>query len=426
MQGSPSLVCPECGHDAGDPKRLTRTHRHYRRVVAGLVLIAAAWYAMEVSYRVKFENEPISTAAVPTTWYATVYPALDHPTRLLLIERLKRVRGNKTDVWTWQGWLLAKQAARAIERDATDTTIRGDSFDLLAVVVGRTTSGGNEVLRLLKRDDISEGERTSLIGCASTHWGRTHDWVFVTAIAEQLQSNPDWVAPGALSAIRPSEYARADDAQLQRLFALAWPVQRGSRNGYMYWDRLLSELINRPKIAEPLFAEVLPKTTHLTGESWPPRALELLAAYRRVRNEPAPLGVTILASGVRWPASGGTAVQVAIRSTDAGTFPVNVQFGGDNRGPRHERFRFVITDERGVQVQKPVESINFGGISSFGPLNPSRPIEYTLDLSRYTRRPPPGRYQLRVQYHDRHQIAAMEDVSGLIIFESEPVELLVE
>ena len=49
MRGSlPSLVCPECGHDAKQERRLYKNRRGQRRIVLGVVLLLLSSYPLTI------------------------------------------------------------------------------------------------------------------------------------------------------------------------------------------------------------------------------------------------------------------------------------------------------------------------------------------------------------------------------------------
>jgi hypothetical protein len=53
-------------------------------------------------------------------------------------------------------------------------------------------------------------------------------------------------------------------------------------------------------------------------------------------------------------------------------------------------------------------------------------IRDTLFTIAFIPPPPPGPYQLVVQYHRQGDVGSRTDVSQLILFESAPVEVLIE
>jgi hypothetical protein len=81
-----------------------------------------------------------------------------------------------------------------------------------------------------------------------------------------------------------------------------------------------------------------------------------------------------------------------------------------------------VRNAAGAEVGITVPSANFGGISTFGQLDKDKPFQIALDLNAYVTLPP-GQYRLVVQYHDEEQISFMADLSSLVIFESDPIDL---
>lgn len=52
MAGAPTLTCPECGRTARKPRHLLRTHRHYRRALALLLLVGLPAYLLNNAPRI--------------------------------------------------------------------------------------------------------------------------------------------------------------------------------------------------------------------------------------------------------------------------------------------------------------------------------------------------------------------------------------
>src|SRR5512134_3701851 len=66
MTGAPSLVCPECGHDARHERRLYRTRRQRWALVCAVLTAGGCGYQWLVRIRVAELNEPIRSALRPT------------------------------------------------------------------------------------------------------------------------------------------------------------------------------------------------------------------------------------------------------------------------------------------------------------------------------------------------------------------------
>lgn len=75
--GAGAWACPECGWVPRRVKDLTRTRRSRRWLAVSLLLLAggtSCWYAIHVQFRRYKLQEPLTTAAVPTTWWLLVLP----------------------------------------------------------------------------------------------------------------------------------------------------------------------------------------------------------------------------------------------------------------------------------------------------------------------------------------------------------------
>ena len=154
----------------------------------------------------------------------------------------------------------------------------------------------------------------------------------------------------------------------------------------------------------------------------------LLSALRRLQGKSAP--VDLLVEGDRevvltWPAE--HTFRVALRLAAGEQEPVAFMKGGDYRSGRQERFRIEARDAGG-KVVPPRERLDLelGGLCSFESLKPGDAWKTDLDLASYVHLPGPGTYRLRIQYHDRHFISDLEDVSPFLLCASRGITVRVE
>ena len=69
MRGSlPSLVCPECGHDARSERRLHKNHRYWGRIVLGVVLVLLCVYPQVIAGGWLREQPAIRRASTSGAW----------------------------------------------------------------------------------------------------------------------------------------------------------------------------------------------------------------------------------------------------------------------------------------------------------------------------------------------------------------------
>ncbi len=116
-------------------------------------------------------------------------------------------------------------------------------------------------------------------------------------------------------------------------------------------------------------------------------------------------------------------VKAVLENVDLEQQDVAYHNGGDYRGGRPERWRIVLTDEK----ERTIEDSNFisfmgGGISSLGPMKFGEKHEFTLDARSYVAPPPTGRYTLQL-FHSPDYLADEPDLAGLIVWESQPVQV---
>jgi hypothetical protein len=118
-----------------------------------------------------------------------------------------------------------------------------------------------------------------------------------------------------------------------------------------------------------------------------------------------------------------------VTNADVGRESFYFPDGGDDRGGRRERWHFVLTDEHGDQVrQSNFMPMMGGGVCSVGPLayGASGSRVNFFDLRQYIAPPASGKYRLQAFYHNRESIAGENDLAGLIVSNSNPVEVIVE
>lgn len=104
MAGAPSLVCPECGKDAGDEKRLLRTRRRKRWMAVG-VLVMMMGAGAAVTPRVANRG---TLGAVPTVVLAGVMVVYDTEDARLFSEVMWRGRRGELDGVS--RWLVCRRA----------------------------------------------------------------------------------------------------------------------------------------------------------------------------------------------------------------------------------------------------------------------------------------------------------------------------
>lgn len=161
-----------------------------------------------------------------------------------------------------------------------------------------------------------------------------------------------------------------------------------------------------------------------------PDNIELLTALRRAQGERDPLTLELeIGRRPSWAANyAGPCLQAVVRNVDVGNEAVFFTDGCDDRGGRRERWRFVLTDEKGQRVA----DSNYcpmmrGGVGTFGPLQHGETghrINF-FELRKYVAPPSSGRYQLEAFYHNDVGIANERDVSGLIVSKSKPIAVIV-
>jgi hypothetical protein len=161
-----------------------------------------------------------------------------------------------------------------------------------------------------------------------------------------------------------------------------------------------------------------------------PYNLELLTALRRAQGKPDPLKIEVsIADPNLFQIDGpAPAVKAAVTNVDTGREAVHFTRGGDYRGGRRDRWRAILTDERGRVVRDSnFQSMIGGGIASLGPFayGENDADGHGFDLRRYVAPPRSGRYQLQLVYHNERDLASEPDLSGLIVTRSKPIPVTI-
>lgn len=232
------------------------------------------------------------------------------------------------------------------------------------------------------------------------------------------------------------------------------PFESKAAGGVSPYEAILVELVRRggPDAERLLSARIAAqdatiRTARLnaatakpdTPESWKlehviadlERNLELVTALRRVTRQHDPLAVLVSAPA---PLKALTrelpVLDVSLKNADVGRLDIGLKHGGDYRSGRHARWRIHVRDAEGkLLAQRPSPSFIGGGIFQDGPLLFGESWETQLPLDRYVRIEKPGKYQVEVLYHNSATIADLDDpakLEELIVFRSEPLELIVE
>jgi hypothetical protein len=157
----------------------------------------------------------------------------------------------------------------------------------------------------------------------------------------------------------------------------------------------------------------------------------LLTALRRAQGKTDPVEVQVKVDVpttiVNDLPEASPGILVNLKNGD--TEEICLERGGDYRSGRQTRWRVQLTNEKGVRLADsnfPPNMIG-GGISSHMALKPTESLyeENRLDARSYVKSPPSGRYQLQAIYAGQ-EIADEPDLTGLIVWQSQPIDVLVE
>ena len=197
-------------------------------------------------------------------------------------------------------------------------------------------------------------------------------------------------------------------------------VRRGTKQGAVMLRRCFDVLMDRKFKLFEGSDETEPGSTY---------NLELLTALRRANMQPDPLTIVVergdrllTATPLSLPR-----LKVSIKNVDIERKEVGFTFGGNYRSGRQARWRLAVVDDKGntVPTKQPDGLIITGGLSSEGRLKHGESWETVIDMREFIEAPLPGRYQLRVLYHNTRTILYSEDISGLIVCRSDRIAFVV-
>lgn len=171
-------------------------------------------------------------------------------------------------------------------------------------------------------------------------------------------------------------------------------------------------------MAEQSFREAVPR-------------IELLTALRRLQGKPDPVQVIVTglaapAYTIQWPDM--PTAHVSVRNIDTLQEPVRSQFGGNDRSGRAERFKIQV---RNIQTGKvilktlPPPSPTRGGIVGRTTLEFGEGWHTSLPMADFVPQLQPGKYAVRVLYHDWECISDRTTTEDLICCQSREYELTI-
>jgi hypothetical protein len=231
------------------------------------------------------------------------------------------------------------------------------------------------------------------------------------------------------------EFAQMTDEELNEYFG-SLPASKYFLVGDSHYDLFdeyepcLDEMSRRgmSKQLQKHYDALIAQSVGKTGFDFPEN-LELLTALRRAQGMPDPFVIHLKYDGGPSVLSqfGEPRFSATIENVDSGLEAASLKRGGDYRGGRLDRWRFVLTDEKGRVVVDSLASLGGGGLYQALPLHYGEKSEMknAFDLRSYLAPPPSGEYRLQAIYHNRETIAGQRDVDGLIVTRSEPMAVII-
>ncbi len=479
LTGNRSKRCPECGQDLRSPAALLRNRPLAERLLVCAILLGVSLYALPIRNRVMNIRESWDTALLPTTARLAMFPWISHDSQAIVAGRLfdnpKFVEG-----WAWQCEWLIRRYGDAVRSD--DESRATGAILCLRALAPRHRSAVITVCEALKSGDAARRrtvasalgamysdipgieERNLIVDALIAALSReTETWNLLIAMnaIEQMglsavQRSADMLLElshhsepavramtwHAMSMLDVEHLARLSDADLGRALDDLGADCSYAHDGVTHFfggrgwpDRLpdfyLSQIIGRGGAAlEARVRDRIKKRSPVRGmEQYYPQGalclyrmpeygqLELLTALRRIERRPDPLTVEVEVGGPEQDI-----LTVRLVNTDPDRLTYLIQRGGDNRGPRMERFNVEVRDARNEILDTRFETNNFGGLSGAMPLPPGKSITDSFKLADYARMPTaPGEYTIVVHYHNVLQIANLTDLHELVTSRSKPI-----
>ncbi len=458
MTGAPSLVCPECGHDARQSRRLYRTRRRRWAIPCAVLLVVMWAYLWQVRVRVVGLRESLAGAWKPTSYLLLRLPHSSSEDQGALGNRIKR-----SGLWPWESWTFLLHFNRQVSaaspglpswvhlaRPAAEHSPR--VLDRMVELWDDSNSGLRHLAQATVAENsagVTDTQLYRLLDCA-TEWSNSVDSHIHSAcrsmLLEMMRRDPSGSRGGTRTIIEElvARCGHVDEqvqrsalvhvgicaglltgADLSRLLDVA--LRRFTRFHDGPTDYFLTEMVRRRRreFRDQIARWVADPSPE---DRWRPKMFpELVTALRRIEGEHDPLQIFVEgAPMITCRAASLPTVHVTIRNVDAAGAAIGFQRGGDDRSGRPARWRFDVRDQRGhCHPIKQLRSDMGGGISVFDVLKYGECYETDLDINKFLEPLPPGRYRVVVQYHNSHTIADDEDASNRIMSVSEPFELIV-
>lgn len=248
-----------------------------------------------------------------------------------------------------------------------------------------------------------------------------------------------FLATVAGAAPAAEECRTVPDAELRSRFAaVASEAARSGREAAAERDGILCEVARRGGDGWATFLAAELKRPADNGAK-PHRdvrdgvSLELLTTLRRIERQPDPLGVRLFVGRSKplhseFPSL--PTIPVALVNQDVEELLVRIRHGGDYRTGRQARWRFEVRNAAGrlMPVRDQVSADMRGGLSHEAALAFDELWRTELEMSAFVPALPPGRYTVRVLYHDSlciSEIADAAEVAALVTSGSDEVPLIV-
>lgn len=190
-------------------------------------------------------------------------------------------------------------------------------------------------------------------------------------------------------------------------------------------DYVLSEILKRDKEwSQSLLAKAFQKTRTFTGFVSRDEfggSSDVLIAWRRALGQADPLRIDITTKPIRL-AREKLSLPIIVKNVDGEQAVYLQKCDADQIDPR---FRIVLKDGQGNQSKK--NSYFSAALARTDvKLNPGEGWETKLQVRDYIEVPPPGKYEVQVQFNNRCAISSFQSVDGLVLCQSDPLELIID
>ncbi|MGH7244702.1 MAG: hypothetical protein ACREJD_14915 [Phycisphaerales bacterium] len=218
MRATAGLRCPECGSEATKESKLFRSHRRWRWIAAGIVLLVASYPV----FRWPLYQKDGVIGFVPRFVVLAFFPEISQqikvrlprttPREIALVQKLAK----NAPLWIWERALLAKSFARMLDERSRNPQMKIEILRETPLLGAQASIAMPAITRFMEEDDLSP----SVWQLLQTFAYSLDYHPLTTPVASAIARNPMRLDsfPAALDLLRSWN---ADEDQLRRVLTAA-------------------------------------------------------------------------------------------------------------------------------------------------------------------------------------------------------------